>query len=241
MSVDLASLVQALRDDPGQRAALRELLGAGDADVQGALAALARAQERTEQALDQLTARLDELTKDVRLLAAAQARNEEALMGLLDVASGMQDRQGKIDSFDLELRYRERGPPYLQRVARRLRLIDSSALGDLVADAEDDGRLSRLEGESLMVADAVFSGQRRGDDLPVHLVVEASVTVARHDVRRARERADLLARLVGTPVLAVAAGDHVPEPVAVAAQDAEVWVVTRGRILAPDDDLDAVD
>ncbi len=68
-------------------------------------------------------------------------------------------------------------------------------------------------------------------------MVEASVTIARHDVRRARERADLFARVVDTPVVAVVAGEFAPEPVKIAAQDAGVWQVTNGHVIAPDDDL----
>jgi len=106
----------------------------------------------------------------------------------------------------------------------------------MVADAEESGALSQRDSESLMVADAVFAGQLRRDRSKAHLVVEVSVTVARNDVRRARERADLLARIVDTPVIAVVAGDYVPEPVAAAAQTADVWCIARGRALAPDGD-----
>ena len=287
MSMDVTTLVEALRADPAQRAVLRDALGLGSADVQGALAELAQAQARTELRVEELAqaqartelrveelaqaqartelrveelaqaqartelrveelaqaqartdARLDELSKTVADLSRQVGELTQAVRGLLDVTAGMQDRLAKLDGSDLERRYRERGPAYLLRVARRLRLIDSASLGELAHDAEDAGHLSEREVESLMAADAVFSGQRRDDRQRVHLVVEVSVTVARNDLRRARERADLLARVVEGPILAVAAGDYVPGPVAQAAQDADVWCVARGRVLPPDGDLD---
>lgn len=231
MTIDAAALVQALRDDPAQRAALRDALGVDDVAVRGALTELAQAQARTE-------ARLDELIKAVSQLSGEVGELAQAVKGLLDVTAGMQDRLAKLDGSDLERRYRERGPAYLLRVARRLRLIDSAELARMVDDGQEAGQLRQRDAESLMVADAVFRGQRRDDRSPVHLVVEASVTVARHDVRRARERADLLARIVDTPVLAIVAGDHVPDPVAQAAHDSDVWCVARGRVLSPQDDLD---
>lgn len=292
MAIDVTALVQALRQNPDQQAALREALGIPDVDVRRSLDELAQAQHATEERLAQLTervdqlgyrvdqlgqrvdqlgervdqlaqaqartearldqlgdrvdqlaqaqarteARLDELAKDVAALTGRVAELTGAVQGLVDVVSGMQDRLGQLSGTDLERRYRERGPAYLLRLARRLALVASERLAVMVDDAEQAGALSATEVESLMVADAVFSGRRRSDGAPIHLVVEVSVTVGHNDVRRARERADLLARIVDTPVLAVVAGEYIPEPVAVAAQDAEVWCVMRGRVLGPDDD-----
>ncbi len=280
MAIDVSALVRALAQDPAQRSALREALGIADVDLLGALKRLADAQGRTEDRLDRLgqrveelahaqtrtearveelaqaqartearveelaqaqartEARLDELSKRVAQLAAQMSELAATVAGLLDVSAGLVDRMGEFAGHDLERRYRERGPAYLLRLARRLELIDSQALAVMVDDAQLDERITQLEAESLMVADAVFRGRLRDTGEPVHVVLEVSMTVARHDVRRARERADLLARLVETPVLAAVAGDHVPEPVAVAAQDAEVWCVRRGRVLAPTDDVD---
>jgi prefoldin subunit 5 len=208
--------------------------------------ALAQAQQRTEQRVEELAqaqqrteARLDELTKDVRALAVAQRATEASLKSLVDVVTGMHDRMGKLDGDALERRYRERGPAYLSTIARRLRLLDHGTLSPLVDDAERAGKLTPAEATSIFLADAIFAGRRRSDDVALHLVVEASVTIGRHDVRRARERADLFARVVDTPVLAVIAGEFAPEPVAVAAQDADVWRVTNGRAVSPTDDLDA--
>ncbi|MEX0658974.1 MAG: hypothetical protein WD080_07545, partial [Egibacteraceae bacterium] len=214
-------------------------------ELAGRVEELAQAQARTEARLEELAqaqtrteARLDELTKDVRALAAAQRQTEERLQSLVDVVSGMNDRLGKLDGDALERRYRERGQAYLQTMARRLRLVDAGALSTLLDDAERAGTLTATQVTAIFQADAVFTGVRRSDDVAVHLVVEASVTIARHDVRRARERADLLARVVDTPVLAVVAGEFAPEPVQVAAQDADVWRVTNGRAVSPTDDLD---
>ncbi len=259
MSIDVAALVEALRVDPSQRAALRDALGMTDVDVRSALNELAQAQTRTEARLDQLAqaqtrtearldelaqaqarteARVDELTKNVSALALQVAELSQAVKGLLDVVAGMQDRLGKLDGSDLERRYRERGPAYLGRLARRLQLVTSQRLSEMVDDAEVAGLLNEQDADALMVTDAVFSGQDRHTREPIHLTVEVSVTVDRTDIRRARERADLLGQIVDTPVIAVVAGDHVPEAVAQAAQDADVWCVARGHVLGPQDDID---
>lgn len=245
MAIDLDALVELLRQQPEQRAALRQVLFGDQPDLGAALAALTELQQRTDDSLQALAeaqrrseSRLDALAKDVQALTVAQRATEETLKSLLDVVAGMQDRLGKLDGDALERRYRERGQAYLAPIARRLRLVDGNELAALVDDGEQAGTLTAAEAQSVVLADVVFAGRRRSDEQPVHLVVEASVTVGRADVRRARERADLLARLIDTPVLAVVAGEFAPEPVRVAAQDADVWCVTDGRVLAPTDDLD---
>jgi uncharacterized protein YoxC len=191
------------------------------------------------QRLDRLTERVDGLAVRMEELAAAQRLTEDRLRALIDELKGMNDRLGKLEGYDLERRYREKGTAYLSRVARRLRIVDGNELNAMVEDAIDAGMLSEPEAQAIRLADAVFVGRRRGDGEPVYLVVEASLTVGRRDVRRARERADLLTRL-GKPALAVVAGEFVPEAVAEAAHLAEVWQVTNGRTVGPDQDDDDV-
>jgi hypothetical protein len=260
MSLDVDALLRALRENPEQRDELRRAL-LGDRDVEAILVRLAEAQERTEVRLEALTgrvdalaeaqertevrlealtarvevltARVDALAKDVRELAVAQQRTETALNSLVDVVRGMNDRLARLDGETLERKYRERGHAYFQRIARRLRPLEPATLSALVDDAREDGHLSEVDVESLLYADAIFAGRSRDDGAPVHLVVEASVTIDHHDVRRARDRADLLARFVGTPVIAVVAGEFAPQPVAQAAKDAEVWRVTDGDVVPP--------
>ncbi|MDQ3973204.1 MAG: hypothetical protein M3276_02510, partial [Actinomycetota bacterium] len=197
--------------------------------------ALAQAQERTEARLEALTARVEELAKDLAELARRQARTEDALKSLVDVVTGMNDRVAKVDGYVLERRYRERGHAYFAPIVRRLRFVDGNELAALVDDARQARVLSSFDADSLLQADGVFAGLSHDDGSPVHLLFEASVTVGHHDVRRARERADLLAQVVGTPVFAAVAGEHVPQPVAQAAQDADVWQVVDGRARSPYD------
>ncbi|MSQ23295.1 MAG: hypothetical protein EXR58_01900 [Chloroflexi bacterium] len=59
-----------------------------------------------------------------------------------------------------------------------------------------------------MDADLVLTGRRRGDNAEVYLVAEVSVGVGISNVRRASERASILARL-GRPTLAVVAGERI--------------------------------
>lgn len=264
MAVDVHALIALLREDSEQRTALRAVLLGDEAPVGSALERLAVAQERATEHLRALTSRvedlalaqgrtehrveqlaqaqtrteqrLDALSKDVRELALAQQRTESALKSLVDVVAGINDRVGKLDGYALEQRYRDRGHAYFAPIARRLRFLDGNELSVLVDDAQQAGVLTERDADAIQVADAVFTGLRREDRERVHLVAEVSVTIGRADVRRARERADLLERVVATPVIAVVAGEYAPGPVAVAAHDADVWRVTNGHVVAPGDD-----
>jgi hypothetical protein len=216
------------------------------AAVGGHLQTLASAQDRTEQALtrltdrvDQLTERVDKLAKDMHELARAQAATDRKLADLVDVVKGMNDRLGRLDGESFERRCREKGHGRFGRVARRLQLVDFDTLSELLDDAETAGLLRPDEVDAVMATDAVFRGRLRPDGQPAHLLIEASVTLGHDDVRRARERADLLARAVDTTVVPVVAGEYAPSPVSVAAQDAEVWQVLPGKVIRPTDELDS--
>lgn len=111
----------------------------------------------------------------------------------------------------------ENGHAYFSKIARRLQLIDRTTLARQLDDAERAGRLSAE------------------DDASVHLLVEASLTIAGNDVERARQRAHMLAGIVGTEVVPVVAGEVAPEATVAAAQEAGVWCVTDGRAISPDD------
>lgn len=264
VAVDLDALIRLLEQEPKRRHALRRAIFGDEPDPVAALAtltqhvdalaqaqrhteqqvaALAEAQGRTEQQVAALAeaqrrteARLDALIEEVRGLAEAQRRTEARLSSLIDVVKGMNDRLGKLDGYELERRYREKGHAYLSRIARRLQSLDTNTLSPLLDEAEKSGRASPGEVDSILLADAIFTGRRRSDGVPVHLVIEASVTIARYDVSRARERADLLARVLGTDVVAVVAGEMVSSQVLEAARDAGVWCVTNGHAVSPEAD-----
>jgi len=85
---------------------------------------------------------------------------------------------------------------------------------------------------NLLLADVVVRGRRDPDGALAYLVVEVSVGVGLDDVRRAVERAALLAR-TGVSTLPVVAGEWVVPEAADAARALRVWQVTDGHVIAP--------
>jgi len=113
-----------------------------------------------------------------------------------------------------------------------LRIVESTALADLLDDAIDDGRLTWDERTSIMRADLVMSGRRRDSGQDVYLLTEISAGIRSYDVERAADRAELLEKL-GRPVLPVVAGREIDEGTARLAYDRGVWSAPGGRITAP--------
>lgn len=181
--------------------------------------------EGVESRLEGLDSRLERLTMVVGELAAAQGRTE-TLVGRFE------DRLGDIDGRVLELDFARRGPAYLGPIARRLRVIDTGPLADMLDDAVDEGRLTESERRTIMLTDTVLTGRRRDTGQDVYLLVEISGRIDVHDVERASERAKLLEKL-GRPVLPVVAGRRIDADVATLALEQGVWSALGGLVTAP--------
>lgn len=244
---DLDRLIRLLRTHPEQQTALRAvLLG----DQMGALAdsmrGLAEAQQRTEQRLEALAGsvealaeaqqrteqRLGRVEEQLERLARAQATTQRHLAELASHVSYLAGRVDKAYGYVVEQRYRERAGAYFARIARRLRLLSYAQLDDILDAAVADGTLTSDDAQEVRLADAVLRGRLQADDREAYLVVEASVGIDVHDVERAHERAQLLAR-TGRRTVAVVAGEWTDPEVRHAAPSFGVWQVTDGRTVDP--------
>ena len=207
---------------------------------------LAEAQARTEQHLATLARRMDQL-------AEAQLRSETRLgrletdVGELKVGVGdlkadvgvlktdvgvLRTDVGDLKGEMREHSYRVRAGAYFARLARRLRLIDSTALADLLDEGVQQERLTEAERDAILAADLVLSARRREDGGEIYLLVEVSVGIGAHDVERAAERADLLARL-DRPVVPVVAGSSITPDARTLSEQSGVQLVLDGRLEPP--------
>ena len=138
---DLQDLIRLLAEHPEWRAELRRH---GLSDELLELPALVR---QVAEQLATLTTRIERLEATVERLAEAQGRTEA--------------RVGRVEGAGLELRYARRAPAYLSRLARRLRVLETGPLADLV-----------------------LAGRRCQDDAEVYLLADISAGVGPHDVER---------------------------------------------------------
>jgi hypothetical protein len=115
---------------------------------------------------------------------------------------------GRLKGRNLEQRVRDDVSHFLRGVvsgARALELDD--ILARLAAGALDEAGIAALER-----ADLIAEGTLRdGVAADVHVVVEISWRIDRHDVSRAHDRSKTLATAAGRPCLAVVIADDEPE------------------------------
>ena len=85
---------------------------------------------------------------------------------------------------------------------------EKQELSAILNQAMESGAISFDEVEDMERTDIVIRGSDP-DGNPVHVVIEASLTVQESDIRRAADRAAILEKAVGGPTLAVVIGESI--------------------------------
>jgi len=119
--------------------------------------------------------------------------------------------------------YRRMAPSGFRQVAgglKRMAVLDSASVAEVVDEAQASGLITPEEAESLVQADLVATALSSDEEVVV--VAEISATVHQQDLRRAIERASIASKAMRMPAIAVVAGDEVAKVLA----PAPVWVVT---------------
>ena len=78
-----------------------------------------------------------------------------------------------------------------------------------VESAEASGAITEDENDELLLLDLIVSGIRRGNPERVYAGIEVSITANDDDVNRAADRAQILRKVTGGPVMAVVIADRV--------------------------------
>lgn len=191
-----AELRRALLTD--ELLALPEQLAALRAITERRFQDLVEAQQRTEIQLAELAQRVTSLTE-------AQQRTGSTLLELTGIVHTLVNDVTELKGDNLERRYRERAGAYFGRLLRRVRVLSTQELTDLLDEAVERGVLSEPEADAVTWSDLVVQGRRRDDDAQAALLVEISWGIGPQDVERAAERAALLTR-AGLAALPVVAG-----------------------------------
>ncbi|HEV2360850.1 MAG TPA: hypothetical protein VGS21_04025 [Acidimicrobiales bacterium] len=139
---------------------------------------------------------------------------------------------GRLKGRGLEQRVRDETRHFLRGLVAGARTVE---LEDVIENVAP-GTISAEGLAALQRADLIASGSLRSDhSTTVHLVVEVSWRIDAHDVRRARDRAGILAKATGQPALpAVIADDEPTADVVAVALDQGVAVVDGdGIVVSP--------
>jgi hypothetical protein len=234
---DLHDLIRLLEERPEWRAEIRRVVLTED--LLRLPEEVARAREETERRFQQLSERIDrlaewmeQLTARMDQFAARMDQLTERMDQLTEQVTILVGQVGALRGEGMEQRYRTRAFAYFRPLVRRARVLSHDEVAAMLEEAIEAGVLSEEEAQQVFRADVVVSGRRVPDGGSVYLVVEVSAGVGLNDVRRAVERASLLAR-TGVATLPVVAGEWVVPEAADAARSLHVWLVTDGRVIAP--------
>ena len=199
------------------------------------LAALTEAQQRTDASLSTLAVKvaeiadgLNELRTQVAALAAAQTQTNERL-------TEMSGRPGAISGQMSNLvggQYEKEAARLAPRAARRvLGLINVTIQhtawepGTIVSDAVDSDMITNAEALDLNRIDLVMTGQDHNGGA-VQVAAEISITIEPSDVTRSADRADILHKATGIPIIATAIGNDATPDAITLAENRQVAILT---------------
>ena len=240
---DISDLIRILRDDPAWADAVRSVLLSQELlRLPEEVAALTRAfrehAETTNRRLESLEAGQDELKQGQAQLQTTVNGLQTTVNGLQTTVNGLQTTvngmRGELGNLSGSF-FQQRAANFAVRVARRdfhLREtslvhhadhVGDSTLKQMLDDAAEDSTRDFNEDAAALVeqADAVIAG-KAPDGTEVYLLVEASITVLKDDIDRAKDRAELLQRAVGATTHALVIGEAIADEAATQAKDRAV-------------------
>lgn len=180
-------------------------------------------QQRTEERLDRLETTVDRIDNTVNRLDATVTRLD-ATVNRLDGTVG--NLSGSDFEFKLSKSIRSILSQHLE--LRRPRIILSARhdmppeISAQLEDAVEENLISDKQGERIAETDIIIRAQRKSDRAWIWIAVEASVSIHRDDIDRARQSADALAAVFAEPALPVAVGQRIAPPETQHAQAAAV-------------------
>ena len=141
------------------------------------------------------------LKKDVAVLKKDVAELKKDVAELKKDMKYLKGEVGRLKGNDFERRVREKYYAYVGRILRRARIIKVEDYIDMIEDAEEKGIISEEERDRLFDLDIVIKGMMRRQNREVVLAVEVSYSLYEDDVRRAKERAMILRRILNKEVI----------------------------------------
>lgn len=187
-------------------------------------------QQRTEERLDRLETTVDRIDNTVNRLDATVHRIDATVTRLDATVHRLDNTVGDLSGRDYEARLAKNLATILsQRIGlRRAQTIRSvidrmpPEISAQLEDAVEENLISDKQGERITETDIIIRAQRKSDRAWIWIAVEASVSIHRDDIDRARQAADALAAVFAEPALPVAVGQRIAPPETQHAQAAAV-------------------
>ncbi len=202
---------------------------------------------------ERMAADIADLKEGQARLEEGQARLEERVgrleAGQADLKAGQTRLEGRMDRMDDTVGHlvgaeleREVHANIVNIASRqlglnRVRILQSKIVTrspefqDAIDDAEEQDAITATQASNLEQSDVILAARRKSDREAVHVVAEVSSVVGQRDIERARDRADTLATIKGTPVIPVVIGGNVAPPQQESADQKSVSVIVTPRLV----------
>ena len=231
----LDAVVSAMSQTGENTARALEAHGQRIEGVESALAELREEGQKTRESLGQMLLDVKQVQSD---MAETKANVKQLQSDMTEVKTDVKQLQSDIKTDVAETRTDVRridgrldrgfGANYEAKVAQNVRSILGQQAGvrssrvlkgpslrtdpdfdQQVESAEASGAITEDESDELLLLDLIVSGTRRGTPERVYAGIEVSITANDDDVNRAADRAQILRKVTGGPVMAVVIADRV--------------------------------
>ena len=192
--------------------------------VESALAELREEGQKTRESLGQVLTDVKQLRTDVTQTRAdvkqVQSDTAEAKADVKQLQSDVRRIDGRLDrgfgtNYEAKIAQNVRSILGQQAGVRNSRVLKEPSLrtdpdfDQQVEGAEASGAITEDESDELLLLDLIVYGTRRGNPERVYAGIEVSITANDDDVNRAADRAQILKKVTGGPVMAVVIADRV--------------------------------
>ena len=185
--------------------------------VESALAELREEGQKTRESLGQVLTDVKELRTDVKQV---QSDTAETKADVKQIQSDVRSIDGRLDrgfgtNYEAKVAQNVRSILGQQAGVRNSRVLKGPSLrtdpdfDQQVESAEASGAITEDESDELLLLDLIVSCTRRGNPERVYAGIEVSITANDDDVNRAADRAQILRKVTGGPVMAVVIADRV--------------------------------
>ena len=215
---DISDLIRVLQEHPEWRQALRGIILDEDLtrlpqQVDQRFDQVDQRFDQVDQRLDQVDQRLDQVDQRLDQMDQRFDQVDQRFDQMDQRFDQMDDRlnhtNGRLDNmtgtnYEIKVEKNIRSVAPQQMGLRSVRVVHGTLSGmdsnlqHAIEQAADNGTVTWDEASALMAVDLIFEARTRTAGTPAHVTAEISITAGTQDVTRAKDRAQILEKVLGT-------------------------------------------
>ena len=166
--------------------------------------------DQVDQRFDQVDQRLDQVDTQIQQFKAeVDQRFDQMDQRFNQMDDRLNHTNGRLDNmtgtnYEIKVEKNIRSVAPQQMGLRSIRVVHGTLSGmdsnlqHAIEQAADNGTVTWDEASALMAVDLIFEARTRTAGIPAHVTAEISITAGAQDVTRAKDRAQILEKVLGT-------------------------------------------